>query len=81
MLHAVFKKSSALKQEPQKQHKILHYEYHSKEEKKDTVKVTCPMSGIMTRYGLDGPGIESQWKQDFTHTSRLALATTQPPRQ
>jgi hypothetical protein len=35
--------------------------------------------GIATRCGLDGPGIESQWGQVFTHPSRPALGTTQPP--
>jgi hypothetical protein len=35
--------------------------------------------GIATRYGLDGPGIESQWWQDFPHPSRAALGPTQPP--
>jgi hypothetical protein len=35
--------------------------------------------GIATGYRLDGPGIESQWGQDFLHTSRLALGPTQPP--
>ena len=35
--------------------------------------------GIATRYGLDGPGIESQWGQDFPHPSRPAMAPTQPP--
>ena len=29
--------------------------------------------GIATRYGLDGPGIESRWGEDFLHPSRLAL--------
>jgi hypothetical protein len=32
-----------------------------------------------TRYGLDGPGIESRWGRDFPHPSRLALGPTQPP--
>jgi hypothetical protein len=35
--------------------------------------------GVATDYGLDGPGIESQWGRDFLHTSRLALGPTQPP--
>jgi hypothetical protein len=35
--------------------------------------------GIATRYGLDGPGIESRWGRDFPHPSRPALGTTQPP--
>jgi hypothetical protein len=34
---------------------------------------------ILTRYGLDGPGIESRWGRDFPHLSRLALGPTQPP--
>ena len=32
-----------------------------------------------SRYGLDGPGIESWWERDFTHSSRPALGPTQPP--
>jgi hypothetical protein len=35
--------------------------------------------GIATGYGLDDPGIESRWEWDFSHTSRPALGTTQPP--
>ena len=35
--------------------------------------------GIATRYGLDGPGIESQWGRDFPHPSGPALGPTQPP--
>jgi hypothetical protein len=35
--------------------------------------------GIVTRYGLDGPGIESWWGRDFLRPSRLALGPTQPP--
>jgi hypothetical protein len=34
---------------------------------------------IATGYGLDGPGIQSQWGRDFSHTSRPALGPTQPP--
>ena len=34
---------------------------------------------IATRYGLDGPWIESWWGQDFPHPSRPALGPTQPP--
>ena len=34
---------------------------------------------IVTRYGLDGPGIESRWGRDFPHPSRPPLGPTQPP--
>ena len=35
--------------------------------------------GIATRYGLDGPGIESRWRGDFPHRSRPAQGPIQPP--
>jgi hypothetical protein len=35
--------------------------------------------GIATGYGLDSPGIESQWRRDFPHLPRPALGPTQPP--
>ena len=35
--------------------------------------------GIATRYGLEGPGIESRWGGYFLHPSRPALGPTQPP--
>ena len=34
--------------------------------------------GIATRYGLDGPGIESRWGGIFPHPSRPVLGPTQP---
>jgi hypothetical protein len=34
---------------------------------------------LATRYGLDGPGIESQQRRDITHLFRPALGRTQPP--
>ena len=34
--------------------------------------------GIVTNYGLDGPGIESWWGEIF-RPSRPALVPTQPP--
>ena len=37
--------------------------------------------GIATRYGLDGPGIETRWERDFPHPSRPALGLTQTPMQ
>jgi hypothetical protein len=35
--------------------------------------------GTATDYGLDGPGIESRWRRDLSHTSRPVLGPTQPP--
>jgi hypothetical protein len=35
--------------------------------------------GIVTRYGLDGLGMESRWGRDFLKPSRPALGPTQPP--
>jgi hypothetical protein len=37
--------------------------------------------GIATRYGSDGPVIESRWGRDSPHPSRPALRPTQPPTQ
>ena len=37
--------------------------------------------GIATRYGLDGPGIESRWGQNFPCPSRPALGPTLLPTQ
>jgi hypothetical protein len=34
---------------------------------------------VATCYGLDGPGIDSQWRQDFLYPSRPALGPIQPP--
>jgi len=34
--------------------------------------------GIVTRYGLDGSGIEYRWGRDFPHPSRPVLGPTQP---
>jgi hypothetical protein len=34
---------------------------------------------IVTRYGLDGPGIESQWGLDFPHPFGPAFGPTQSP--
>jgi hypothetical protein len=35
--------------------------------------------GVATRYGLDGPGIESRWGRDFPNPSRPAVVPTQLP--
>jgi len=37
--------------------------------------------GIATRYGLDGPGIESRYGWDFLQASRPAPRPTHPPEQ
>jgi hypothetical protein len=34
--------------------------------------------GIATGYGLNGPGIESRWRCDFSQISRPAMGPTQP---
>jgi hypothetical protein len=33
----------------------------------------------VTRYGIDGLGIEFRWGRNFQHLSRPALGPTQPP--
>jgi hypothetical protein len=46
----------------------------------DLIRVDRDSSvGIATRYGLDGPGIESRWGRDFPHPPRPARWPTQPP--
>ena len=35
--------------------------------------------GLMTRYELDSPGIESRWRRDFPYPSMPALGPTRPP--
>jgi len=42
---------------------------------------TDKIATITTRYGLDGPGVESRLGRDFPHLSRPALRLTQPPTQ
>ena len=37
------------------------------------------LAGIVTGYGLDGPGIESLWGRDFPHLSRPVSWPTQTP--
>jgi hypothetical protein len=34
---------------------------------------------VATRYSLDGPRIESRWRRNFPHLSRLTLGSTHPP--
>jgi hypothetical protein len=33
--------------------------------------------GVVSGYGLDDPGFQTRWGQDFSHTSRPALGPTQ----
>jgi hypothetical protein len=40
---------------------------------------TVNIFSIATGYGLEGPGIQSQWGRNFLHRSRPTLGTTQPP--
>jgi hypothetical protein len=44
----------------------------------DLFKV-CGSVGKATRYGLDGPGIESRWGRGFPHLSTPTLRPTQLP--
>jgi hypothetical protein len=55
---------------------ILHSRYLC-----DFNKGPISVVGIAIRYGLGGPWIESRWRRDFLHTSRLSLGSTQPPGQ
>jgi hypothetical protein len=54
-------------------------DYIIKNAESDSIGSQDSSVGIATRYGLDGPGIESQWGRDFPHLSRLTLRPTQPP--
>ena len=36
------------------------------------------VTGIVIRYGLDGPGVEFRWWRNFQHPSRPTLGTSQP---
>ena len=47
--------------------------------KANIVPIIYSSVGIATRYGLDGPGIESRWRRGFMHPSKPALGPTQPP--
>ena len=59
----------------------MHTQIHMMDLCRGTVTSRGPGSvvGIATGYGLDSPGIESRWRQDFPHLSRSALGPTQPP--
>jgi hypothetical protein len=36
-------------------------------------------AAIANSYGLDGPGVESRWRRDFSQSSRPVLGSNQPP--
>jgi hypothetical protein len=55
---------------------VTHLEHHANHLR--LVLIYSSVS-IATRYGLDGPGIESRWGRVFPQPSRPALGTTQPP--
>jgi hypothetical protein len=61
--------------------RIRNVSYTSVENIKIHILSCGPGSSVViaTGYGLDGPGIESRWGRDFSHTSRPALGPTQPP--
>jgi hypothetical protein len=46
------------------------------EEDKHDLVARGSLVDIETRYGLDGPGIESRRRRDFPHLSRQALGPT-----
>ena len=55
---------------------LLEEESHVAEDMK-SLNRRDSSAGIATRYGLDGPGIESRRGQDFSHPSRPALGPSQ----
>jgi len=55
---------------------IVAYSYHGDYDDYDNNN-----NNIATRYRLEGPGIESRWRRNFTHLSRPALRPTHPPTQ
>ena len=61
--------------------KICNTKFHGIPYSGSTSRACGPGSsvGIVTGYGLDGPGIESRWRRDFPHQSRPTLGPTQPP--
>ena len=52
----------------------IHFVFYSQH-----LRIRDDAVGIATRYGLEGPGIESRWGRDFPHLSRPAPRPTQPP--
>ena len=52
---------------------ILNWEVYRRKWSRDS------SVGIATHYGLEGPGIGSQWGRDFPHLSRPAPGPAQPP--
>ena len=60
---------------------VSQYALTAKEIHSDILSKRKPGSvvGLATRYGLEGPGIESRCGRDFPHLSRPALGPIQPP--
>jgi hypothetical protein len=57
----------------------LHYKSNKNLKERRQSRVRDNVAGIATRYGLEGPGIESRWRRDFLHQFRPAVGTIQPP--
>ena len=55
---------------------MLEFIFSSAPTNFDTLQTSV---GIATRYGMDGPEIESLCGRDFPHPSRPVLGPTQPP--
>jgi hypothetical protein len=54
----------------------LIFKYSNCNKCKDSCKRFCGSVGIVTRYELHSPGIESRWRRDFSHRSITALWPT-----
>jgi len=48
-------------------------------ESRVTIRIRKKLLRRCFNNGMDGPGIESRWKRDFPHPSRLTLGPNQPP--
>jgi hypothetical protein len=59
----------------------LIFDYSNYNTCKDSRKLFCGSIGIATRYGLESPGIETRWRRDFPHPSRMtgSFPEVKPP--